>query len=399
MSTSDHSARRVANQLLLSCLLPDAAGRESWADLTARPLDWDFIVSVAETQGVFPALCHRLQQADSSQVPASVIEPLRQRYSAIARRNLRLTAELVRIAGAFESGGIRVLAYKGPALAASLHGNVALREFSDLDFIVSLGDFPRVKQIVASLGYQPLFALSAKQEASLLRTECQLDFVNAAGDLVDVHWQLVPHHLPPEFSFEAWWARRASIALAGREFAIFSPEDMVLALAVHASKHLWTRLSWLWDVAESIRVRPQLNWDSLLASARAAHALRALLATLAIVHELLGVAVPDSVLLSASDHHAAGEIAMRFCRDFLEGTPDARGSGQRWINMLRLSDGWNDRLRSAGRYLLASGVEEWAMCNLPDSLFGLYPLVRIARLAGLRPSAASLRRIRRAPDN
>ena len=40
----------------------------------------------------------------------------------------------------------RNVAYKGPALAAQLYGDVTLRTFRDLDVLVTRADFPRARQ-------------------------------------------------------------------------------------------------------------------------------------------------------------------------------------------------------------------------------------------------------------
>jgi hypothetical protein len=68
---------------------------------------------------------------------------LRARFEEIARKNLRFTAELIRILNCLESHGIAAIPFKGPTLAESVYGNLALREFSDLDILVRQSDFPR----------------------------------------------------------------------------------------------------------------------------------------------------------------------------------------------------------------------------------------------------------------
>jgi hypothetical protein len=53
---------------------------------------------------------------------------------------------------------------------------------------------------------------------------------------------------------------------------------------------------------------------------------------------------------------------------------------------LQLADNRWDGMRSAARFALGSGPREWQAVRLPDSLFGFYPLVRIAALLRNAPS-------------
>ena len=61
---------------------------------------------------------------------------MRRQDKANAHRALWLTLELLNIHRHLQARGLEVLPYKGPVLAEALYGNVALRQFSDLDLLV-----------------------------------------------------------------------------------------------------------------------------------------------------------------------------------------------------------------------------------------------------------------------
>ena len=42
------------------------------------------------------------------------------------------------------------------------------------------------------------------------------------------------------------------------------PEDLLILLCVHGSKHAWEQLKWTCDVAELVRRRPTLDWSRIL---------------------------------------------------------------------------------------------------------------------------------------
>ncbi len=53
---------------------------------------------------------------------------------------MMMTAELKAVMGWLEAGDVPAIAYKGPTLAAWAYGDIALREFCDLDILVRPSD-------------------------------------------------------------------------------------------------------------------------------------------------------------------------------------------------------------------------------------------------------------------
>ena len=87
----------------------------------------------ALAHGVFPSLYRWLSDSCPEATPPEVLAGWQQLYKTHARRNLKITAELISILTLFESQGIVAVAYKGPVLAAVAYGDIALRQFDDLD--------------------------------------------------------------------------------------------------------------------------------------------------------------------------------------------------------------------------------------------------------------------------
>ncbi len=62
--------------------------------------------------------------------------------------------ELQRILDIFKSHGITAIPYKGPVLAIQAYGNLAFREFGDLDIFIQKQDFLKVKELLLDNGYK-----------------------------------------------------------------------------------------------------------------------------------------------------------------------------------------------------------------------------------------------------
>src|ERR1700681_771944 len=95
-------------------------------------LDWDHLLDLAHKHSVASLLCATLLDADVAP-PAAILTRLRRSVQGIARFNLALSRELVRLLSLFEWNGIEVLPLKGPTLTRILYGNLSLRTFADLD--------------------------------------------------------------------------------------------------------------------------------------------------------------------------------------------------------------------------------------------------------------------------
>ena len=102
-------------------------------------------------------------------IPREVQDRLRSYQMNLAVRNLGLTGELMRVLRLFAEHRVLALPFKGPTLAQFAYGDVALREFGDLDLLLQESDFPRARSLLVDQGYRPHYALTPPQEAAYMR--------------------------------------------------------------------------------------------------------------------------------------------------------------------------------------------------------------------------------------
>jgi hypothetical protein len=372
----------------------------------AAGLDWDLLARHAQRHALLPLLYYHLQR-NFPQAVATRPEP-RLKLLETGVRNLSLSAALLNVLDALHAAGIRALAYKGPALAVSLYGDIKLREMSDLDILIDRASVPAAHEVLARLGYQSAAGYSRKQQEARLRSDCECEFSNSDGTLlVDLHWQITAPHLAHRFRFDDLWDRRRTVTLGKKSILTFSAEDTALLLAVHGGKHLWERLSWLADFAESIRQdlhgdkmdNRGLDWRVLKLRAREARAERMLLLALALAEAIMHVQIPPEFLAAISNdavvQATAAGIARRLFHDKDDKDTDTEDKSaiqltpERWLTLVQLADSRWDGIRSAARFTLASGPREWQTIRLPDSLFAFYSLLRLATVLRCMPAFLS----------
>ena len=210
--------------------------------LSDGDISWPRILELGEHHGVLPMVYQTLRES-GVRVAAGVLDDLASRYDENVRRNLRFTAELFRILDRLESAGIEAVPYKGPVLAQTAYGDLALRNFSDLDVLVPREEVLRAKDALRSLGYAPASHFSAAQERAYLASGYEYTFDGPAGrNLLEIQWNIVPRFYAVEFPMPELFARAMTIELAGRRVKTLALEDLFLTLCVHGAKHAWILL-------------------------------------------------------------------------------------------------------------------------------------------------------------
>ncbi len=342
-------------------------------------LDWNEVLRLAEHHGVLP-LATRNLIAHACGLPPEVERLLRSGYEANLRRSLWFTAELARIMRHFESRQLRVVPYKGPLLAESLYGDLGLRSFSDIDFLISPADFERAKQALAEIGYRPCADLNPAVERLWLRTGYERSFDGAAGkNLVELQWALLPYFYGVDLGVEDLLARAGQTVVGGCEVPCLSGEDSVLVLCLHAAKHLWTRLIWLSDIAETMQAEA-IDYSRVFSQARRLGIARILGVSFWLVKNVLGAELPKPAEEMIADDPKVAALGSEFAERLASGAAYDFESTEYFRLILKLRERRSDRMRYLWRLVWTPGAGDVSTVRLPEALFPLYRIVRIGRL-------------------
>jgi hypothetical protein len=374
---------RAENELLLLCARTRAS--EETADriraLAAGEIDWDYLFHLAQRHAVLPLLHRQLNATASEYLPQDFRKKLSAKFRENATRNILLAGELTGIVKLFEAEGISTLAYKGPALAVSAYGDISLRRFIDLDVIVRKRDVRRAGNLLHKLGFEPAGDLSESQEEILLRSQHNLAFTRGGGKLiVEVHWEVASQQFASVPVGERVWERAVAVTLNGGEVKSLSPEDLLLALCVHGTKHMWERLAWVCDVAELVNSHPQLDWPYILRHAQEAHVERMLQLGLRLAGGLLAAPLPESVRRRALDDEAAARLSSMVVAKMFDGAEhEPAGLIESLTFNLRARRRLREKLQYF-RFIFKPTDGDLKALSLPNSLTFVYYLLRPFRL-------------------
>lgn len=341
-------------------------------------VEWRRVYALAREHAVVPSLHGYLSDVSvgPQSVRADVAEDVRQQ----TRRNLRLTEELVQVAGTFEARSIPYLAYKGPALTQLCYGDLSSRQFVDLDILVQDGSVPDARSELRNRGYRPLFNGEIKTELApieekVLRSSApHYTLVHPEEQVaVELHWQVSPFPIHPVRPDAFDDPRRVQIG--GTAIPTLGPETYLLALSLHGAKHHWESLKWVADIASLCAPPTSIDWGSVLRRAENRGMLRAVAITVLLARRLFGFRLPEHTRQRLRET-VPDALVSRVQSEFLWNTDESPAPGAG----LRLGVESLDRNRHRLWYLFDTLFRprgrEIRQIRLPARLYPLYHLLR-----------------------
>ncbi len=297
------------------------------------------------------------------------------------RGALFFASELTNLKVAFRDAGIPAIALKGPALAAALYPDPALRPCSDLDFLVQPDHLDDALRMLAALGYRAAPHFVGLSATVLQKIDCEVRLRGPHID-VDLQWGIAPPGHILSFDAAILWREQRNDG----GFVALSSEATLLFLCAHGAKHAWSRLIWLADLARLIRT--PIDWRGALALAAEARCEPALLVGMALVKDLLDAPVTEDICRRISDDRRIAKIAQATRSRLLELPPREPGSLALTSYNAALAGDALGKLRQYATLIRAPTEAELRTLRLPPRLFCLYYPLRVGRIvakvAGLR---------------
>jgi hypothetical protein len=283
------------DEFLLYCLraVPDEAGDGRLEALSSS--DWNILIEKSACHRVAPLLYHRLRTFHSDMsIPANVMPILRHTYLQSAAAGMHLYHELGKVLGLLRHKNIPVIVLKGAHLAELVYGNKALRPMSDVDVLVHKDDLMRVEAALLGMGCVP-----TECHRQIAKDTCHFVYALPNKELsVEVHWNFLPSMYRFKIDIDAQWKRSRQVVIAGVEVSVLCPEDLLLYLCLHTSKHLFEMgLKPLYDIFETIRYyAKKIDWRQVQLRSQQSGEAKCVYLTFRLAGELVGASVPDDLM-------------------------------------------------------------------------------------------------------
>lgn len=374
-------------KILLSCSGANIETKraEKINDLLNKDIDWDLLLDIASHERMSPLLYRNLVLISPKKVPEAVITRLRNEYLLNSSRNLKLTRELLSIIENFEARGIPIVPFKGPLLAEQVYGDIALRSFTDLDLMIPESEYARAEELLESLGYSNELRLTPVQNAAFLKSGNHHHFGNKeTGTSIELHWRISSSLFSLQPDLSGAWNRAVVTIILGKKVPSFSPEDTLLMLCEHGTRHQWSQLSWIYDVAGIVKTK-KIDLPCLIEQSKRRGNARPLLLGLLLASDLLDMDLSPEIYWTAKGDNAVRANTEQveqnlFTKASLRGSSEFHASDhideiEFYFHLLSKRQLLRTLLRSC-----APKTKDFKIISLPDTLFPLYYLVRPVRL-------------------
>lgn len=351
----------------------------------AESLDWSVLEQTAENHVVMPLVAYVLSHYVADLIPQDTRERLKNRLVRAARNNLAWVQKWITILNALREEDIAVISFKGPTLGLMAYRNLSLREFTDLDLLVRPCDVLKTRDVLVRNGYVLDSVVLNDTDAALTHSRNrQISFTQEKRETtVDLHWGVL-HEM---FSFQLEVDQLFKLAIVGTHegisFLSCSPEHLLLVLCAHGTKHCWSNLRWLCDVACHIQSNPNLDWDLCIRLAEPAGCELVLTHSLLLTEQVLGLQLPMPIRQYVSNDTKAHSLA-KTAQTFLFRQNDKRS---RYLEVFRYHVAFaKDRRWRTGAALILGRAfvpdeADWHRVRLPRPFYFLYYLIRPIRLA------------------
>jgi hypothetical protein len=364
-------------QLLLACATSQP-NEERIETVIQEGISWQVLLALAQHHGIRPILRQSLKSVCWNSVPQPIRHELDHFYTTNVQTSLLFTAELLGLLDIFQQNGIPLVTFKGVVLSASLYGDPALREFSDLDIIVHEEDISKVENILTAKRYQPDFPDNDYRSA-FLSYQGQYAFRNKqTGVSIDVHWRLSGKGEPFPFNPSEIWSRLRHVSVCGRQIPTLVHDDLALFLAAHGTREAWRYLKWVCDFAEVLRKYRDINWTAILSRAERSNCSRSLQLAIVLASTLLDAPAPTELIEKARGNFAIRQLAEKVKLRMLRPVPE--GELRQFLDGLNTHDRLSDKLWPVVALLTTRTVGDYRAMPLPKLLWGMYYVTRPFRL-------------------
>ncbi len=378
------TTEREDYELLRAIARPPAALAGEQISRFARGVrDWDSLLRTANEHHVLPLLYtrlgSRLSQSGAAVTP-EVEDRLQFAYQRNAFHSLANAAELIAVLKAFDRRGIPAMPFKGLVLAASIYGDVTARHAGDLDILIHLQDRERATAVLLELGYE--LQTPTRPDGAPTDPDCYEYHFERPGDgmVTELRWRfdLARSKFRHDLGMDWVWPHRRTTMLAGAEVPDMEPEILLLMLCMHGSKHRWSKLLWICDVARLLASHPGLDWRKVNQEAKRTGLWRSVALGVLLANRVAGAEVPAEVLKRFESDRVARRMA-RHIEEHLFDTPGVAPEGVVTYGIQLL--GFRDRVGLVFSLdLLRPNERDRAVLELPRRLRGLYYLIRPFRI-------------------
>lgn len=345
-------------------------------------IDWSYLEGLSAYHGLKPLLCHVLSSDElRKNVPQDVLSNLEKFYKVNSMWSGLLYERLINIIDTMNSNEISVLAIKGPLMAKHLYGDIAMREFLDLDILVDQEHVRKAKDLLIASGYALDLEMPQGFEDNYESHSYYYNMVFHQDKMpVDLHWSLIPNEYSFSLATEEVMKSSKLSVVEDRELLVMKPEHLLIYLCIHGAKHSWTQLNWVADISQLILTN-DIDWDFVIDRTKKLQAVSMVYLGILLARDLFCIKIPEKILNEVKSHKRINTNLNTAYEILFPGEVESYSRKLKTkLFYMSLMSGIKNKLYYLHDFIFKPTYYEWAIVTLPSYLYFLYYLVRPIRL-------------------
>lgn len=286
------------------------------ADLLSSPslphgLDWQRLLQLARAGRLTPLYTAKTIPG----APQAFLEACWADRKEAEARSMLLELAWTDLAPALAAAGVPTLLVKGPAVAEACYALPGWRPMVDLDLVVPAAHWDAAVGALAAAGFRAEAGRWARLSFELTGQEAFAKGYGQQAAVVELHQDLrmVSERMGPAsgaVDMERAWQQAKPFSFGRQAGLTLGDEDALTYACTHWLQHHAPASIWLVDLAVMAK-QGRLDWQRLVAQAKADGTAHALWAGLAAAAAFLHAPVPQEVLISLAPPGLRGRLAWR----------------------------------------------------------------------------------------
>ena len=369
---------------ILKCIQNKVNAKEKTRikSLANSNLNWDLVFEIAIKQRVLPILYKKIQTIIPGIVPDRIFTKFKNAYFNNTTRNLYLLSFLISCINILEKNNIKVLPFKGIVLAQDIYGDIALRSFSDIDILVNKENASKAWSLLLNNQFKPQLTLTEDQKKKYILSEDHIAF--SKGKMhIELHWEMSGLYLSNPLTFEHVEKRLTTVHLHNKTISNLSPEDLLVYLCIHGTKHGWEYIEQVLSIAELIRINKDIDWNYVEKLVQTLHCKKMYSIGIFLSWKIFKAPLPEYRINELKNDQRVIKLSRQAALSMFE---NITGSKIKYkINRfslfhLMVRDSFTDMLRYGLRLIFRPTDKEWFYFPVPGSLSFLHYFLRPYRL-------------------
>lgn len=287
--------------LLYFCQLALQTESPLTQSINVQSIDWEDLLRLAARHRVRPLLYKGLMKWEhKATIPVTTITELKKWSFYFATKNLHNSKGLTQLIRTLREQEIEAIPLKGVILSNLAYQDLGVRESSDIDLLIRLEDYTKVKEILHTQGYQST-EMPTQIEEIYLQYNCEqkfeLFFEEKQIYNLDIHWLIGNKMQQLDKNYTDIIKLTTPANLFGIQTNLLTPEGLLLTTCLHhGGKERWRFLKNNCDLFAILkRYEQEIDWEKLLQQSHKLKVNNLLLLGLGITSHLFNIKLPSIV--------------------------------------------------------------------------------------------------------